>query len=230
MKTTDFISFKSEILARCADHVEVVESEVFYNLKDAKDFDELFVYMCDSFDVLAGYYNVIDEDIITKYKDIFNSNGIYCNESKDDDYLLVTDIINKIGGKCTAVIKGDAVVDVICDSATICYIGGNAVVGNIIGKDVMIQDIKDKAVVRCIADAECYTVRGDANIFEIIGYSFVDNVCGNAVIYNLGDYSTIGVLAGSAKIDNAHNCAKVYRLKNAACVSNVRGNAKINCQ
>ena len=38
MKTLYFISFKSEILERCTDHVEVVESEVFYNLKDARDF------------------------------------------------------------------------------------------------------------------------------------------------------------------------------------------------
>jgi len=230
MKTVDFISFKSEILARCADHVEIVESEAFYNLKDAKDFDELFVYICDSFDLLAGYYNVIDAEIISKYKELFNDNGIYLNENKDDDYLLVTGNVDKISGQCTAVIKGAAVVDCICDSATICYIGGNAIVGNIIGKDVIVQEVKDKAAVRVIADAECYTVRGDAQIFEVLGSCFIDKVCGNAVIYDLADYATIGTLADKATVDKAHICASVYRLKGGAKVNNVFGNAKINCK
>lgn len=225
---TDFISFKSEILERCTDHVEVVESEAFYNLKDAKDFGELFCYMCDSFDLLAGYYNVIDDAIITKYKELFNSNGIYLNENKDDDYMLVTGSIDKIGGKCTAVIKGHAVVDFICDSATICYIGGYAIVGNIIGKDVIVQEVRDKSVVRVIADAECYAVHGDAKIYEVKGSCYVDNVYDNAFIYDLADYATIGELADNAKIDYAFDSSEVCRVKGEATVCHVKGGARIN--
>ena len=202
----DFETLKKEILRRAKDadacvkeYTRALKSETYAELMQVIKAN--FWWCCVN--------NIINEEIISEYKDEFNANKIYLNESRDSGYLLVTDNIDKIGGNCEAAIIGNAVVNEVYGNATIDYVYDNAVIERVFGKAV-IEDVSDNAV-----------------IDKVVGNAFINNVYDNAVINEVYVNAVINKVSGNAVIEDVYGNAVIKDVCDNAVIERVSGNAKI---
>lgn len=161
MKT--FQSLKNELLKNVAEvgaygfgFNPISESKDIYNLMNVVKTD--FRYLCDN--------DIITECIINEYKEIFNSHDIFCNESRESGYLLVTGNVERIGGTCQAFIKGNSKVNTIYGNAYIHGVIDNSEVYNICG-NAYVDFICDNAI-----------------IYKTLDNAIVDTILGKATIIN----------------------------------------------
>ena len=177
----DFNTFKAEILRRAKiadacvkEYTRALRSETFAELMQA--IKDNFWWCC--------IFNIVDEEIINKYKSEFNSHDIFCNESRDSGYLLVTGNVDRISGDCEAVIKGDAFVNNICGNAIIDKVYDNAIIDNVCD-NARIDNVCDNARIGNVSgNARIYKVYDNARIYKVYGNAIIDCVYDNAIIIN----------------------------------------------
>lgn len=168
-----FNDFKADILRR-ADNAFACTSEYTRAIK-SENFKDLMQVIKDNFDWCC-VQNVIDEKLILEYKEQFNSNEIYFNESRNSGYLLVTGHVDRICGNCKAVIMGNAYVYNIFDNAYISMICGNAKIENICGNAKIINIYDNSQILYVAGDAEIMLFYGKAKIINLFGNSKIKKV------------------------------------------------------
>jgi hypothetical protein len=80
-------TFREEIIRLCKKNNACKEE--FKKLVSAET-EELFCTVLKDNFIWCTENNVVTEHTVTKYKEIFNRNSIYCNEDVEDGYLIVT--------------------------------------------------------------------------------------------------------------------------------------------
>ena len=110
-----FKEIKSEILRRGyeADACDEIE-----RAEESESMEELAQVIKDNF-FWCAYNQVLDTEIIGKYKEEFASVGIYANESRSTGYVVIDSEVGELSGDAIAILYGNATVSRVYGNATV---------------------------------------------------------------------------------------------------------------
>lgn len=192
-----FKEIKAEILRR---GYEAKACEEIERAEESDSMEELARVIKRNFNWCV-YRNVIDTEIICKYRVEFASVDIYANESRSNGYVVVDADINHLNGNAIAILYGNANVKEVCGNAILDRVFGKAVVNEVYG-NAIVKDVCGNATVN--------HVHGNATVNEIYGNATINRVCSNA---------NVGEVFGNATIHEAYGNVTINRVCNKASVN-----------
>lgn len=206
----EFEELKEEILRRAKREGGCVNQ--YKAAYQATTYEKLFQVIKDNF-VWACENNVLDAGLIEKYKEVFNDNSIYCNESSDTGFVFVTDGDSlEMHGDAIVVVKGNASIKAYDEVSVYAY--GNSIVDAYDGSVIMAYNN---------SQVESYyqsrVVAFDNAEVKAFGKSIV--CCHGKSVINSNDFTTVHAFGGHVNADSfsyviSHNSSVDCRIEGDA--------------